>query len=444
MPDRVWPGFGDAAMAEAVLAAWRQHGPGAARSLLAHLSPPQLQASGPLVQELLWRLQGHAGPRLLVDGVWFCRAYGGITRVWEQVLRCWSLPELVTPEAPVRILDRESHLALLDRLDTVEAEPANPLDWTAIRGLAADNQLHAQAWAADVFLSSWISTCGESAPAVPELALVHDCIPEQSASLQPELRALRQRWLAGASGFLTVSAATAQDLERFRQLPSASIPWCHLAPDPIFGRVRSGLRVWSQLKVKAGLRQPYVLLPATSSIGSYKNPELVAQALLEPGLETVQLVLSGLAASTHSQALLKRWPALQERLVVVGFTDLQLVLAYHHALAVVLPSRIEGFGLPALEALAAGSMVLVADSRGLREAGGGACPRFDPEQPTQLAAWLRLLLDPISAEWLMNRLRSRRRLHLHKRNPDLFGLALLALARRLSGCESVASVRLPS
>ena len=444
MPARVWPGFGDAAVAERVLAAWREHGPEAARSLLAQLAPQQLQPSGPLVQELRWRLQGHAGPRLLVDGVWFCRSHGGITRVWEQVLRCWALPELVTPAAPVRILDRDSHLALLDRLDAVEAEPVNPLDWTAMGALAADNQRHAQAWGADVFLSSWISTCGDSAPTRPELALVHDCIPERSASLQPELRTLRQRWLGGASGFLAVSASTAQDLERFRQLPSGSIPWCHLAPEPIFGQVHAGTRLWPQLKLDAGLRQPYVLLPATSSIGSYKNPELVAQALLEPGLEAVQLVLSGLAASTHAQALVQRWPALQERLVVAGFTDLQLALAYHHALAVVLPSRVEGFGLPALEALAAGAVVLLADSRGLREAGGGACPRFHPEQPTQLAAWLRLLLDPMSAEWLMQRLRSRRKLHLHERNPDLFGLALLAMARCLSGCGGVAPVQLPS
>jgi hypothetical protein len=174
--------------------------------------------------------------------------------------------------------------------------------------LAADNRRHAQAWGADVFLSSWISTCGDSARSLPELALVHDCIPERSARLNAELRTLRQRWLGGASGFLAVSAATAQDLERLRQLPLGSIPWCHLAPEPIFSQVHAGTRLWPQLQADAGLRQPYVLLPATSSIGSYKNPELVAQALLEPGLESVQLVLSGLAASTHAQALLQRWP----------------------------------------------------------------------------------------------------------------------------------------
>ena len=444
MPPRVWPGFGDAAVATRVLAAWREQGPEAARSLLAQLAPLQLQASGLLVQELHSRLQGNAGPRLLVDGVWFCRPHGGITRVWEQVLRSWALPELVTPAAPVRILDRDSHLALIDRLDAVEAEPVNPLDWKAMGALAVENRRHAKAWAADVFLSSWITTCGDSAPTLPELALVHDCIPERSSRLQPELRTLRQRWLGGASGFLAVSASTAEDLERFRQLPSGSIPWCHLSPEPIFGEVLAGMRLWPQLKVDAGLSQPYLLLPATSSIGSYKNPELVAQALLQPGLEAVQLVLSGLAASSHAQALVQRWPALQNRVVVAGFTDLQLALAYHHALAVVLPSRVEGFGLPALEALAADAVVLLADSRGLREAGGVACPRFHPEQPTQLAAWLRLLLDPMSAEWLKHYLRPRRTLHLHERNPDLFGLALLAMARHLSSCDRPAPLQLPS
>ena len=52
-----------------------------------------------------------------------------------------------------------------------------------------------------------------------------------------------------------------------------------------------------------------------------------------------------------------------------GFTDVELALVYRHALAVVIPSRIEGFGLPAIE-VAAGGLPLLADSRGLREAGG--------------------------------------------------------------------------
>jgi glycosyltransferase involved in cell wall biosynthesis len=118
--------------------------------------------------------------------------------------------------------------------------------------------------------------------------------------------------------------------------------------------------------------------------------------------------------------------------LAAGFTDLELALAYRHALAVVIPSRIEGFGLPALEALAAGGVVLVADSRGLQEAGAGACLRFARSEPKQLAALLQMLLDSPGSAWLCPALERRRQERLAGLNPDLLGLALLTMARRLT------------
>ena len=67
-----------------------------------------------LLQELRHRIDAAPGPRLLVDGVWFVRPHGGITRVWEQILRCWALPGLVGRSAPVLVVDRDSHLAAID------------------------------------------------------------------------------------------------------------------------------------------------------------------------------------------------------------------------------------------------------------------------------------------------------------------------------------------
>ena len=50
---------------------------------------------------------------------------------------------------------------------------------------------------------------------------------------------------------------------------------------------------------------------------------------------------------------------------------------------------------------------VVADARGLREAGAGACPRVSVSNPTDLAAWLRLLLDAPSRAWLLPHLQRR-------------------------------------
>jgi hypothetical protein len=420
-----------------VLACWHEQGRAEAQQRWVRQGRDAARAEdGELVGlalELDRRLAGRPGPRLLVDGVWFSRPPGGISRVWEQILECWALPGLLTPEAPVCLIDRDSHLAATARMDSREAPSVDPLDIEAVAALESDNLSHAEAWGADVFLSSWISTCARvGASVIPELAFVHDCMPERS-TVPESLARQRRRWLLGSASQLAVSAATAQDLEGLLRRQPATVPWCHSAPDPVFaGTVASSAadRLWRALQRKAGLKPPFVLLPGTSVIGSYKNPELVAAVLA--AIPELQLVISGIGAEARRDELLAAFPALADRCLAVGFTELELALAYRHALAVVIPSRVEGFGLPAVEALAAGGRLIVADARGLREAAAEAGLRVPVDQPRLLEALLRLLLDQQARAWLDPVLERRRLQRLERCSPDLIGLALLAQARQIS------------
>jgi len=336
-------------------------------------------------------------------------------------------------QAPVAVVERNSHLALSAAVPQLEGCAVDPLDPEAVAALAADNGAWVKRWDAQVFLSSWISSSGADQPSCPELALVHDCLPERYGVPQP-LRALRHRWLLGAQAHVAVSASTASDLEVLLSRPAGTVPWCHPAPAALFAGLASdaaSTQIWRRLQRRAGLQPPYLLLPATSAIGSYKNPELVAEALADPALGHLQLVLCGIAAEQRRLELEQRFPHLTGRCLAAGFTDLELALAYRHALAVVIPSHAEGFGLPAVEAMAAGATVLVADSRGLREAGAGAALRFSSRRPGELAALLALLGSD-QAPWLLPHLRRRRQRRLAALHPDLLGLALLALARQLA------------
>jgi len=426
--------LGGAVAAAEVLSCWRALGPEAAASCQQQLEHAQPQlAQAPLQRELRARLAGEPGPRLLIDGLWFSRPYGGITRVWEQILSTWALPGLVSEAAPVCLIERDSHLARCEAFPWLEGRRVDPIDPVAVASLADDNAALAAQWGAQVFLSSWISSTGVSQPATAELALVHDCLPERYGVPEP-LRGLRRRWLLGARRHLAVSADTAADLETLLSKPQGSLPWCHPAPASLFAEhlpEPEGRRLWDGLRQRAGLRPPFVVLPATSAIGSYKNPELVAQALQAEPLQPLQLVLCGIAADQRRLELEQRYPHLQGRALAVGLSDLELTLVYRHALAVVLPSHAEGFGLPAVEAMASGAAVLVADSRGLREAGGSAALRFGSRRPDQLAQLLGLLLSPQGPE-LQRHLQRRRRQRLAALHPDLLGLALLALARSVA------------
>ncbi len=398
-----------------LLKCWRAEGPQSVRRQLMHLPK-----SGLLLEELHLRLEGVPGPRLLVDGLWWTRPFGGVTRVWEQILRVWHLPGLITPAAPVALIRRGDEIAAADGHVSLPGLSVDPLDHGAVMRLGGENACLARSWRADVFLSSWTSLCGDinDQAAWPELALVHDCMPERSRMDQAQQQ-LRRFWLLRARRCLAVSADTAKDLEGLRRWIPAPVPWCHPGSD---------LGVAADALVLP-VNKPYVLLPGTSRVGSYKNPELVARALRSAALLPLQLVITGLDAQRHGEALEQRFPHLNGRWQAIGCSDAQLRLLYRGALAVVMPSRIEGYGLPVLEALQCGATVLSGDSRGLREAGAGAVMRFDTETPAQLSALLEMLMDASSGSWLQPILQRRRQERLEQIAPGCLGLALLAIAR---------------
>jgi glycosyltransferase involved in cell wall biosynthesis len=100
--------------------------------------------------------------------------------------------------------------------------------------------------------------------------------------------------------------------------------------------------------------------------------------------------------AAHARA---RERGLDAELVLVGdggrrVDDAQLAALYAGALAVVAPSHVEGFGLPALEAGALGTPAIVSDLPCFAETLGDAALRIAPGDPEALAdAMLRLAAD---------------------------------------------------
>jgi glycosyltransferase involved in cell wall biosynthesis len=64
---------------------------------------------------------------------------------------------------------------------------------------------------------------------------------------------------------------------------------------------------------------------------------------------------------------------------------------YAMADALVFPSLVEGFGLPILEAMAAGTPVIASDASVMPEVAGDAALYFAPDDPSALAAHLHAL-----------------------------------------------------
>jgi glycosyltransferase involved in cell wall biosynthesis len=85
------------------------------------------------------------------------------------------------------------------------------------------------------------------------------------------------------------------------------------------------------------------------------------------------------------QAVIERENIKDKVLFLGHITDNQLSYLYHHAVALVFPSLLEGFGFPIIEAMNCGLPVITADQGCLKEVGGKAALLADPNDYTALA-----------------------------------------------------------
>jgi glycosyltransferase involved in cell wall biosynthesis len=140
----------------------------------------------------------------------------------------------------------------------------------------------------------------------------------------------------------------------------------------------------------------YLLL--VGSLKPNKNLDVVARALaLAPVPWTV--AVAGAADARIFRGA--RQP--ETRLKLLGYVpDEDLGALYAHADWLLFPSLYEGFGLPALEAMANGCPVIAADAGSLPEVCGDAALYFDPRDPAALAL---LLAGPAQDATLRRQLR---------------------------------------
>ncbi len=146
-------------------------------------------------------------------------------------------------------------------------------------------------------------------------------------------------------------------------------------------------------------RQRYILYPA--NFWEHKNHEKLLAAFgmaCDLGLPPdIKLVCTG-APSARMEFVQNAAVSLciEPRVVLPGYlTDADLSDVLQNAGGVVFPSLFEGFGLPIIEAMAAGVPVACSDVTSLPEVAGNAALFFDPGKPSEIAqAMIRLMGDP--------------------------------------------------
>lgn len=182
------------------------------------------------------------------------------------------------------------------------------------------------------------------------------------------------------------------------------------AADPHFRQADNSAEEIAALRRRLGITRKMVMY-APGGFDARKNLDglIAAYSLLADELRaTHQLVIvSRLAEPTVSllARLRERAGLADDELILAGYVpDNELRSLYGAATLFVFPSKHEGFGLPALEAMACGAPVIGADNTSIPEVIGNADALFDASRPQAIADKMAQML---SDDALRNSLRER-------------------------------------
>lgn len=285
-----------------------------------------------------------------------------------------------TPIVNKYILGDES---LADALQAREAR--NP--WTALASYLSHIGRRPRA---DILHSTFYLPHGlDGRHSGKRIVTIHDMIPE----LMPQTRrrldflTLKQRYIRSADQVICVSEATKQDMLKVYGLIRAPI---HVIHHGVSSRFRPDI-------------PPADFLPAHFILfvghrHQYKDADVLFRAFGQIARIDLDLELLCVGGNgiTRAEASLLEELGIRDRVSQRFLSDELMASAYSNAAAFVFPSHFEGFGLPALEAMASGTPTILARSTSLPEIGGDAAIYFEPGGVEELGRQITAVLNDSS------------------------------------------------
>lgn len=347
--------------------------------------------------------------RILYDGsVYSLQAVGGVNRYFDQIIE--RLPEDVTPVVLAESRGRlafPQHPRLELQLCSVPAWP-KPLRRVA-RWLGARRFRRAYGHiTADIVHPTYYGLLGRNDLRTehrPLVVTVFDMIHERFAPLlDPSGRhaAEKRRAILAATAVICISENTKRDLLERLPVPADRVWVTPLA---------SNLQHVAPAAPDPAPQPPFFLHVGRRA--AYKNFDRLLAALV-PVVARANDVQLRVVGPPFSRAERRRIADLHldRHIRHDGYvTDPVLARLYRDAVALVYPSLYEGFGIPPLEAMACGGVVVAADTSSLPEVVGDGGLLFDPHSTDELAARLIDLLEhPAERETWRQRGRARARL----------------------------------
>ncbi len=330
-------------------------------------------------------------PQIALDGVVFQYMKNtGIPRVWRSLLHTW---------AEQGWLD---HVLVIDRNNTAPQIPGlrycpMPLyDYGNTGADAAQLQQICDSQGIDLFISTYYTT----PISTPSVFMAYDMIPEvMNADLQESIWREKHYAILYASQYICISQSTARDLiQFFPYIAEADVAIAHCGIDPVFTPATAA--EVQAFQSTYGLEQPYFLIVGERlGVDGYKNVPFLLRALAAWGERPpISVVCVGGNPELEPELV-----ALANGIPVhcLALSDEALRVAYGGAIALVYPSRYEGFGLPIAEAMACGCPVITSPVSSIPEVGGDAVLYVDPDSVAELVNALVAVQQPDTRQKLI-------------------------------------------
>jgi glycosyltransferase involved in cell wall biosynthesis len=226
-----------------------------------------------------------------------------------------------------------------------------------------------------------------------QVVTIHDLafrlMPETAPHAVPWWRRAVERAIASAARVIVPSTATRDDLVRLFGIDEARVVVVPLAVDHRTYRPPSP-EALAEARAHLGLPDRYLLF---LGLDRRKNlPTLLEAFERLPAADRPALVLVGAmpwepdGSDPTDQALARLRPDVRSGVVRLGYVDERWKPGLvGGATALVYPSRYEGFGLPALEAMATGTPVVASNVSSLPELLDGSALLVDPDDAGAIA-----------------------------------------------------------
>ena len=203
---------------------------------------------------------------------------------------------------------------------------------------------------------------------------------------------------------LTISNAAKEEIVQYIGADPETIDVTSAAPNPEFQQISDEARSKAmRQRYELPLDSPIIVF--VGGLAPHKNLHGLLdgfeKSLSDGRLGVVCLVLvgdfKGAGFYSNYDSLHDRVqanPELRKRVYFTGYvSDDDLVVLYNSALAVAMPSYSEGFGLPAIEAMACASPVLASDRGSLPEVVGDAGIYFDPFDTADISRAINEMIE---------------------------------------------------